>query len=1405
MPTVTKKYLHNIDLAQNQLISAVLENRITVPTSPVDGQLYYNTLDKKIYCYSGSTATWQTIVLANTSNAISVGSVSTTTASFGQYIDFTPIAETSEPAYQEGRMYYNSDEKTLILYGASPDVEIAMGEREWVRCRNNTGATIPKGSPVYVTGVHIPGNPVHGHHPTIALADGSDFNKRDIIGVTGQDILNGDHGYVVARGYIEGLNTSALTTGKRVYLDWQTPGGLTSIAPEFPNYSYVVGICLTSDASVGTLYVFMSDESLERLRVINSAYIEGDLTVAGNFNVIGNSGYISISNLNVANNWVYLGSGDSVTATFSGTGLNDMTFKGNYEGSVNRTFYVKIDGTGTPNTFAWSYDNFATTQASGIAITGNLQSLAYGISVQFQATTGHTLNAKWTGPAATKNVDFGVYGSYVTTSYTHAGFFRDATDGEFKFFSSYVPEITGIIDTANASFALGTVTAASFRGALIGNADTVTNGVYTNSSYANPSWITSLAWTKITGAPAFITSNQNITLSGAVSGSGTTAITTTLGTGVVGITNISATGTASSTTFLRGDGAWATPAGGGGTTTNALTINNGGSGAASGTTFNGSAAVTISYNTVGAQAALNGTGFVKASGTTISYDNSTYLTSAGAVTSINFGTTGLTPSTATTGAVTVAGTLNVANGGTGFGSVSTAPAATAWAGWDANKNLTANNSIRQYTTIATAAGTTTLTVGSTFYQYFTGTSTQTVVLPVATTLVNGQSFKIVNTSTNTVTVQTSGTNVVQAMATNTQLIITCINTAGGTNTASWDWYYGPIKSNALPVALGGTGATTLTGLVKGNGTGAFTAAAAGTDYQAVINGTGFVKASGTTISYDNSTYLTANQSITLSGDVSGTGTTAITTTLATVTQSTGSSFVKITLDTKGRVTGNTAVAASDLTTLIGATTYAAYNANGYLPLNGGTLSGSLTATSFVKSGGTSSQILAADGTVITAGTGVTISGGTINASGTGGGTVTSVSVVSANGFAGTVATASATPAITLTTTITGLLKGNGTAISAATAGTDYQAALTGTGFVKSTAGTISYDTNTYLTANQSITFTPSGDISSTGGSGATSLTPAVTVTGLRGVALPALGATAGLLKYTGTGTNTWVFDSSAYLTANQSITLSGDISGTGTTAITTTLATVTQSTGSNFVKITLDTKGRVTGNTTVAASDLNSTYGSQTANTFYGAPNGTAGNPSFRALVAADIPALNYLATASPVYTGTLISGTLTFVPGNALISLQSSANTFNQILIQNTSTGTSASSDIVVNNNLSTETTYYGDFGINSSNFSGTGSLGLANATYLYSSDGDLSIGTVTANAIHFVINGSATDAATIKTTGQFQLPGYTSTSSYSGTATGYLAFDSSGNVITVTAPTGGSGGGITKRDSYLVNMFFN
>ena len=91
---------------------------------------------------------------------------------------------------------------------------------------------------------------------------------------------------------------------------------------------------------------------------------------------------------------------------------------------------------------------------------------------------------------------------------------------------------------------------------------------------------------------------------------------------------------------------------------------------------------------------------------------------------------------------------------------------------------------------------------------------------------------------------------------------------------------------------------------------------------------------------------------------------------------------------------------------------------------------------------------------------------------------------------------------------------------------NYPSWTSGTPFVKMTAaGTFSLDSATYLTGNQSISFSPTGDVSSTGGSGSTSLTPAITVTGIKGASVPTLST--GFLKYNGTS---WVFDNSTYLT-----------------------------------------------------------------------------------------------------------------------------------------------------------------------------------------------------------------------------------------------------------------------------------
>jgi hypothetical protein len=99
-----------------------------------------------------------------------------------------------------------------------------------------------------------------------------------------------------------------------------------------------------------------------------------------------------------------------------------------------------------------------------------------------------------------------------------------------------------------------------------------------------------------------------------------------------------------------------------------------------------------------------------------------------------------------------------------------------------------------------------------------------------------------------------------------------------------------------------------------------------------------------------------------------------------------------------------------------------------------------TGTTTLQSGNTNSNLTLAlpiaDGTANQAL--VTDGAGVLSFASTGTGTVTAVSVASTNGFAGT-SSGGATPALTLSTSITGVLKGDGTAISAATAGTDYVA------------------------------------------------------------------------------------------------------------------------------------------------------------------------------------------------------------------------------------------------------------------------------------------------------------------------------------------------------------------------------
>jgi hypothetical protein len=108
-----------------------------------------------------------------------------------------------------------------------------------------------------------------------------------------------------------------------------------------------------------------------------------------------------------------------------------------------------------------------------------------------------------------------------------------------------------------------------------------------------------------------------------------------------------------------------------------------------------------------------------------------------------------------------------------------------------NKTLTfpvIDNIKLGYTTTATAAGTTTLTATSNRYQRFTGSTTQTIVLPVTSTLATGVLYEIENASTGNLTVNSSGGNLIITVIPGVSVQCMCIGTAA-TTAADWDPEY----------------------------------------------------------------------------------------------------------------------------------------------------------------------------------------------------------------------------------------------------------------------------------------------------------------------------------------------------------------------------------------------------------------------------------------------------------------------------------------------------------------------------------------------------------------------------------------------------------------------------------------
>jgi len=372
---------------------------------------------------------------------------------------------------------------------------------------------------------------------------------------------------------------------------------------------------------------------------------------------------------------------------------------------------------------------------------------------------------------------------------------------------------TGWVCTASSSGTLGTTAVpwVQFSGngtyyngtglSLTGNTFSITNTGVTAATYGSASQSVTLA----VNAQGQITSasQQNIAIAASQITSGTISTSLISGsyTGITGVGTITV-GTWNGTTIAPANG------GTGATTLTGYVKGNGTSAFTATTTIPNTDITGLgtmstqnanSVSITGGSATLSTlvtsglTGYLYGNGSSAVSASTTIPTSAlsgNFVSTFSAGTTGFTPSTGTTGAVTLAGTLNVANGGTG---VTASSGANSVVLRDANGNITTNCLFEGYTSQA-ASTLITLTASSVQNWAITGSGGQTIKLPDATTLPNGATFTFNNN-------QSSGTIVIQNNSSTTVVTvqsgsyITVVLLSNSTAAGSWD-YHNSTPSNA---------------------------------------------------------------------------------------------------------------------------------------------------------------------------------------------------------------------------------------------------------------------------------------------------------------------------------------------------------------------------------------------------------------------------------------------------------------------------------------------------------------------------------------------------------------------------------------------------------------------------------
>jgi hypothetical protein len=374
------------------------------------------------------------------------------------YEDWTA---TSAPTYSENRIWYDSTQKALTYYNDVTNNALHIGQETQLKVYNNTGATITKGAPVYITSTSSGFT-----YPLVALAKADNQTTGTCIGLANQDIPTGTAGYIVIAGIVNGVNTGAFTVGDVLYVSPYSAGQLMNTYPP-TGYAVKIGVVAYANTPNGNIYVTQSNAYVLAGGIVGQVAITNGGTngtatptagavpygtgTAYAFTAAGTSGQVLQSNGSSAPTWVtptaYATVTDDTTTNATRYPLFASATSGNLTTEyTSSTKYQFNPSTGLLTATGFSGSGASLTSLTAGNLSGTIPSAVLGNSTVYIGTTAVALNRASGSISLTgTNIDGSAGSATTATTATNATnvAVTDNTSTNATYYPTFVSNTTG--------------------------------------------------------------------------------------------------------------------------------------------------------------------------------------------------------------------------------------------------------------------------------------------------------------------------------------------------------------------------------------------------------------------------------------------------------------------------------------------------------------------------------------------------------------------------------------------------------------------------------------------------------------------------------------------------------------------------------------------------------------------------------------------------------------------------------------------------------------------------------------------------------------------------------------------------------------------------------------------------